>query len=76
MLESNGIDASAGMELQLMLLDGLEPTDEAIEYLQQDNYLGSELAKMGFVIVEASTLKPIVVLIDNNVSTTNTSSPT
>ena len=64
-LESSGIDVSVGMDFKLMLLDSLELGDDVIEHLRQDNCLSSGLAKMGFAVVEASTLKPIAVIIDN-----------
>lgn len=63
-LASNGIDVSTGVELKLVLLDGLGLDDEATEHLLLDKCLSSELTKMGFAVVEASTLKPIAVLND------------
>ena len=59
---AKGIDASSEMRFQLVSLNSLELSPEAIESLQTDDYSSRDLYRMGFVIVESQTGLPIRLL--------------
>ncbi len=63
-LEAKGIEIAARMEFELVLLDGLNPSDEVIGSLREDKCLSRDLCQMGFAVVERSTQLPIVVSLE------------
>ena len=65
-LEAMGVDLSGEMDLKLVQLDSLNPSDEMIWALQEDGCLSRDLCRMGFAIVEARTRLPIAVLIEED----------
>ncbi len=65
-LKEKGIDTSGGPDLKLALLDDLNPPSDLVQSLQEDNGLSKDLSRMGFVIVEATTLTPIAVSIETS----------
>ena len=62
-LESRGIEVPDMMEFRLVLLEGLNPSTELIEALDEEACLSRDLSRMGFAIVEATSHSPIVVSI-------------
>ena len=60
-LEAKGIKIAEKMEFELVLLDGLDPSNELIDSLKEDQCLSRDLCEMGFAVVEATTRLPIVV---------------
>ena len=48
------------MEFELVLLAGLNPSDELIDSLREDQCLSRDLYRMGFAVVERTTRSPIV----------------
>ena len=60
-LEAMGIDVAGGVECKLVLLDAVEPTSEVVTALRDDRCLSRDLARIGFAVVEASTMAAIVV---------------
>ena len=67
-LEDKGLERAGEMEFDLVLLDGLNPSDELIDSLREDQCLSRDLCKMGFAVVERTTRSPIVVSLDCPVS--------
>ena len=63
-LRDKGLGKAGEMEFELVLLDGLNPSDELIDSLKEDNCLSRDLCRMGFAIVEATTRSPIVVSLE------------
>ena len=60
--QAKGINANSEMQFQLVYLDSLELSPEAIESLQTDDYPSRGLHRMGFAIVESQTRLPIRLL--------------
>ena len=60
-LEDKGLGKAGEMEFELVLLDGLNPSDELIDSLREDQCLSRDLCQMGFAVVERTTRLPIVV---------------
>ena len=66
-LEDKGITKNGEMEFELVLLDTLNPSDELIASLTEDQCLSRDLCHMGFAVVERTTRSPIVVsLVDQS----------
>ena len=63
-LEDKGLGKAGEMEFELVLLDGLNPSDELIDSLKEDKCLSRDLCRMGFAIVEATPRSPIVVSLE------------
>ena len=63
-LEAKGIKIAEKMEFELVLLDGLDPSNELIDSLKEDQCLSRDLCQMGFAVVEATTRAPIVVSLE------------
>ena len=63
-LKEKGIDTNGGLHLKLALLDDLNLPSDLIQSLQEENSLSKDLCRMGFLIVEATTLTPIAVRIE------------
>ena len=63
-LEDKGLEKSGEMEFDLVLLDGLNPSDELIDSLREDQCLSRDLFQMGFAVVERTTRSPIVVSLE------------
>ena len=59
-LEDKGLGKAGEMEFELVLLDGLNPSDELIDSLREDQCLSRDLCQMGFAVVERTTRSPIV----------------
>ena len=59
-LEDKGLGKAGEMEFELVLLDGLNPSDELINSLKGDQCLSRDLCQMGFAVVERTTRSPIV----------------
>ena len=59
-LEDKGLGKAGEMEFELVLLDGLNPSDELIDSLREDQCLSRDLCQMGFAVVERTTRLPIV----------------
>ena len=64
-LQAKGIEISGKMEFELVLLDGMNSSDELINQLTSDQCLSRDLSKMGFAVVERSTRSPIVVPVES-----------
>ena len=60
-LEVMGVEISGRMNFELVQLDGLNTTNEVVDFLTAEQCLSRELCRMGFAIVEANTGSPIVV---------------
>ena len=60
-LEAEGIETSEKMEFRLVDLEGLDPSPEALEALQDETHLGRNLSSLGFIIVEATTGCPLLI---------------
>lgn len=60
-LEDKGLHKDGEMEFELVLLDTLNPSDELIASLTEDQCLSRDLCNMGFAVVERTTRLPIVV---------------
>ncbi len=60
--QAKGFNAGSEMQFQLVSLDSLELSPEAIESLQTDDYSNRDLHRMGFAIVESQTRLPIRLL--------------
>ena len=60
-LEAKRIEIAGKMEFELVLLDDLDPSNEVIDSLKEDQCLSRNLCEMGFAVVEATTRSPIVV---------------
>ena len=60
-LEDKGLEKAGEMEFELVLLDGLNPSDELIDSLREDQCLSRDLCQVGFAVVERTTRLPIVV---------------
>ena len=60
-LETEGIKISEEMEFDLVLLDGLNPSDNLIDSLRAEQCLSRDLCEMGLAVVERCTRSPIVV---------------
>ena len=63
-MEAKGIKIAEKMEFELVLLDGLDPSNELIDSLKEDQCLSRDLCQMGFAVVEATTRAPIVVSLE------------
>ena len=63
-LEDKGLEAGE-MEFELVLLDGLNPSDKLIDSLREDQCLSRDLCQMGCVVVERTTRSPIVVSLEH-----------
>ncbi len=63
-LEDKGLEKAGEMEFELVLLDGLNPSDELIDSLREDQCLSRDLYQMGFAVVERTTRSPIVVSLE------------
>ena len=63
-LEAKGIKIAEKMEFELVLLDGLDPSNELIDSLKEDQCLSRDLCQMGLAVVEATTRAPIVVSLE------------
>ena len=60
-LEDKGMEKAAGLEFELVLLDAVNPTDELMDLLRDDQCLSRDLCQLGFTVVERTTRFPIVV---------------
>ena len=60
-LEDKGMTKNGEMAFELVLLDTLNPPDELIASLTEDQCLSRDLCRMGFAVVERTTRSPIVV---------------
>ena len=60
-LEGKGVGKADEIEFGLVLLDDLNPSDELIDSLTEDQCLSRDLCQMGFAVVERTTRSPIVV---------------
>ena len=63
-LEASGTKIAGELDFQLVLLDGLNPPAVLIDSLREDRCLSRELCRMGFVIVETTTRRPVIVSIE------------
>lgn len=63
-LEASGIKIDGELDFQLVLLDSLNPSVELIDSLREDRCLSRDLCRMGFVIVETTTRRPVIVSIE------------
>lgn len=60
-LEKKAIDTEGGLNLKLVPVDDLNLPVELARSLQEDDCMSKDLCRMGFVIVEATTLAPLAV---------------
>ena len=63
-LENSGTRIDGELDFRLVLLDSLNPSAEPIDSLREDRCLSRNLCRMGFVIVETITRRPIIVSIE------------
>ncbi len=63
-LEASGTKIAGELDFQLVLLEGLNPPAVLIDSLREDRCLSRDLCRMGFVIVETITRRPVIVSIE------------
>lgn len=63
-LESSGVEIDGEMQFELVLLDGLNLSDQLIAALREEKCLSNELCRGGLAVVERTTQLPIVVRIE------------
>ena len=63
-LEDKGVKIAGGMEFELVLQDGLNPSEELIDSLRSERCLSRDICGMGFAVVERTTRLPIVVSLE------------
>ena len=61
--EDKSIEKASGLEFELVLLDTLNPTDELMDLLRDDQCVSRDLCQMGFTVVERTTRLPVVVFL-------------
>ncbi|WP_420449042.1 hypothetical protein [Candidatus Palauibacter sp.] len=64
-LIEGGAKVAGKMEFRLMRMDDLSPSAELLEALKEDRCLSKDLCGMGFVVVEATTGAPVVVVVED-----------
>ncbi len=75
-LESMGVNVADGVECELVLPDVGTPTSDVLDALHDEPGMSGELARMGFVVVEASKKAPIIVSCDTDPGTPEPQRPT
>ncbi len=65
-LIERGREVTEDLEFRLMRIDSLDPSTEVLEALSAEQCLSRDLCAMGFVVVEAATGAPIVVLVEES----------
>ena len=63
-LEAKGSVITGEMEFELVLLDGLKPSDELMDSLREEQSMSRDLCQMGFAVLERNTRSPIVVSLE------------
>ena len=64
-LEAIGVDIAGKMNFELVQLESLNTSAEVVDSLTAEQCLSRGLSQMGFAIVEATTVLPIVVSLED-----------